>query len=121
MLVKHAHTFEVVIWATNSPLREITTTTKTSLQKTNNKYGSKQEGKWCKQCMKKDFGDCVIYFKCKKLEHISTNFTVKRRDCFNYGEEWHIKVECPKVEKVIPRILPLKPKGRSYQMTFKEA
>lgn len=49
------------------------------------------------------------------------NFLVKGKVCFNYGEDGHMKAECPKFEKPILRIMSPKPKGRSYQMTFNEA
>ncbi|XP_052623706.1 uncharacterized protein LOC128129035 [Lactuca sativa] len=94
---------------------------KKKFMKTNNKLGSNQVGKWCGQCKKKHFGDYVICFKCKKLENISTNCHAKGRFCFDCGEEGNMKAECPKPKKVIPRILPPKPKGWSYQMTLNKA
>ena len=139
--VKQAPTFEATIWAAKfveGMLKKRTTTrvevgekrkakginnknSKTKkFSKSNKKTGSNIEGKCCDQYRKKHFGNCVICFKCKKPGHISTNCLVNGNVCFNCGEEGHMKANCPKVEKPIPRIMPPKPKGRSYQTSLNE-
>ena len=75
----------------------------------------------CDQYNTRHSGDCVVCYKCKTLGHISTDSSVKVKACFTRGEEWHMKVECPKAEKQTLRIRPTKPKGRNYQMILDEA
>ncbi|XP_023754540.1 uncharacterized protein LOC111902976 [Lactuca sativa] len=147
VLLKQASTFELAIWVANSVENMITKRTtdraevdgkrkvdgSSGIKKKNNnkkkkmflksssKPGSNQEGKWCDQCKKKHFEDCVVCFKCKKPRNISTNCLVKGKVCFSCGEEGHMNAECQKAVKQTSRILPSKPKGRSYQMTLNEA
>lgn len=78
---------------------------KNKFSNSNKKFRSNQEGKWCDQCKKKHFGDCIVYFKCKEPGHISTKCLVKGKVCFKCGEEGYIKAVCPKVENQIPRFV----------------
>lgn len=77
----------------------------------NNKSRRNHEGKWCKQCKKKHFGDYDVCYKCKKLGLVSSNYLLNGKVCYNYGEEGNMKVECPKAEKPTPKILSANPKG----------
>lgn len=66
----------------------------------------------------KHFGDCVLWYKCKKPRHTSTNYSVKGKVIFTCREEGNMKEEYLNTEKPTPKILPSKPKVRSYQMTL---